>query len=131
MSSRSLRAIPIVEEKWGFLAKTDNVKSYLPLLTTEKLATGAGQGAGSSRHVWGRGCWRPWVVVIGCGAAADEPNGHKKTVSESETVAGQHSEKITEIPEAKSGEPMVAKTFRSTRVSQLSRVPRFINKFFG
>ena len=57
--------------------------------------------------------------------------GHKKTVSESETVAGQHSEKTTEMPKAKSGEPMVAKTFRSIRGSQPSRVPRFINKFFG
>jgi hypothetical protein len=69
--------------------------------------------------------------LIGCGAAADELNGHKKTVSESETVAGQHSEKITEMPKAKSGKPMVAKTSRSTRGSLLSRVPRFVNEFFG
>jgi len=40
---------------------------------------------------------------VGCGTAADERNGHKKTVSNSETVAGQHSEKITEMPKAKSG----------------------------
>jgi hypothetical protein len=64
-------------------------------------------------------------------AAADELNGHKKTVSESETVAGQHPEKTTEMPEAKSGKPMVAKTFRSTRGSWPSRGPRFINRFFG
>jgi len=57
--------------------------------------------------------------------------GHKKTVSESETVAGQHSEKTTGIPAAKSGEPMAAKTFRSARGSLPSKVPRFINKFFG
>jgi hypothetical protein len=68
---------------------------------------------------------------IGGGAAADELNGHKKTVSESETVAGQHPEKTTEIPAAKSREPMVVKTFRATRGSLPSRVPRFINKFFG
>jgi hypothetical protein len=54
-----------------------------------------------------------------------------KTVSESETVAGQQSEKITEMPKAKSGKPIVEKTFRSTRGSLLSRVPRFVNKFFG
>jgi len=58
-------------------------------------------------------------------------NGHKKTVSEYETVAGKNQEKTTEIPAAKSGEPMVAKTFRSTRGSLPSKVPRFINKFFG
>ena len=58
-------------------------------------------------------------------------NGHKKTVSDSETVAGQKLEKTTEIPEVKSGKPIVAKTFRSTRGSLPSRVPRFINKFFG
>ncbi len=29
-------------------------------------------------------------LCIGCGAAAGELNGHKKTVSESETVAGQY-----------------------------------------
>jgi hypothetical protein len=60
-----------------------------------------------------------------------ELNGHKKTVSESETVAGQQSEKTTEMPKATSGKPMVAKTFRSTRSSLLSRVPRFVNRFFG
>ncbi|ALD20628.1 hypothetical protein AM218_04555 [Hymenobacter sp. DG25A] len=64
-------------------------------------------------------------------AAADELDGHKKTVSESETVAGQNPEKTTEMPKAKSGKPMVAKTFRSTRGFLKSRVPRFINKFFG
>ncbi len=68
---------------------------------------------------------------MGRGAAADEINGHKKTVSDSETVVGQHSEKTTETPEAKSGKPMVVKTFRSTRGSLTSRVTRFINKFFG
>ena len=35
------------------------------------------------------------------------------------------------MPEAKSGKPMVVKTFRSTRGFLPSRVPRFINKFFG
>jgi hypothetical protein len=67
---------------------------------------------------------------IGYGEA-DELNGHKKTVSESETVAGQQSEKTTEMPKAKSEKPIVAKTFRSIRGSLLSRVPRFINRFFG
>jgi hypothetical protein len=70
-------------------------------------------------------------LCIGCGAAADELNGHKKTVSKSETVAGQQPEKITEIPEVKSGKPMMVKASRSIRGSQPSRVPRFINKFFG
>jgi hypothetical protein len=72
-----------------------------------------------------------YELRIGCGAAADELNGHKKTVSKSETVAGQYSEKTTEMPDAKSGKPMVAKTFRPTRGSLLSRIPRFVNKFFG
>ena len=58
-------------------------------------------------------------------------NEHKKTVSESETVAGQKLKKTTEIPEVKSGKPIVAKTFRSTRGSRPSKVPRFINKLFG
>jgi hypothetical protein len=80
------------------------MKSYLPLPTMGKL--------------------------IGC-MAATELSGHKKTVSESETVAGQQPEKITEMPKAKSGKPIVAKTFRSTRGSLLSRVPRFVNRFFG
>jgi hypothetical protein len=62
---------------------------------------------------------------------ANALNGHKKTVSESETVAGEQSKKITGKPKAKSGKPMLAKTFRSTRGSILSRVPRFVNKFFG
>ncbi|WP_157886852.1 hypothetical protein [Hymenobacter sp. PAMC 26628] len=61
----------------------------------------------------------------------NELNGHKKTVSESETVAGQQSEKTAETPKAKSGKPMAAKTFRSIRGSQPSRVPRFVNRFFG
>ena len=65
------------------------------------------------------------------GRAAAELNGHKKTVSESETVAGQQSEKTTEMPKAKSEKPMVAKTLRPTRGSLLSRVPRFVNRFFG
>lgn len=69
--------------------------------------------------------------AIAAGVVADELNGHKKTVSESETVTGQHPEKTTEMPEAKLGEPIVAKTFRPTRGSLPSRVPRFINKFFG
>ena len=68
---------------------------------------------------------------MGCGTAIDGLNGHKKTVSESETVAGQHSEKTMEIPEVKSEEPIVAKTFRPTRGFLPSRVPRSINKFFG
>ena len=63
--------------------------------------------------------------------ATNELNGHKKTVSDSETVAGQYPKKTTEIPEVKSGEMMVVKTFRSTRGSLPSGVPRFINKFFG
>jgi hypothetical protein len=73
------------------------------------------------------------MAGIGCGAAVDERNGHKKTVSESETVAGQYPEKTTAIlkPETKSGEPIAAKTCRSARSSLPSRVPRFINKFFG
>jgi hypothetical protein len=69
--------------------------------------------------------------MIGCQAAAAELSGHKKTVSESETVAGQQSEKTTEMPKAKSGKSMMAKTFRSIRGSQLSRIPRFVNRFFG
>jgi len=68
---------------------------------------------------------------MGCGASADEFNGHKKTVSNSETVAGQHPEKTTEIPAAKLEKPKVAKTFRSSRGSVQSRAPRFINGFFG
>jgi hypothetical protein len=67
----------------------------------------------------------------GSETAADELNGHKKTVSESETAAGQHPGKTTEIIEAKLEEPMAAKTFWSTRGSLPSRAPRFINKFFG
>ena len=70
-------------------------------------------------------------LLIGYRPAADERNGHKKTVSESETVAGQHPEKTTEIPDVKSEEPMVAKTFRPTRGFLPSGVPRFISKFFG
>jgi hypothetical protein len=35
------------------------------------------------------------------------------------------------MPTAKSEKPMVVKTFRSTRGSLLSKVPRFVNKFFG
>ncbi|WP_139362245.1 hypothetical protein [Hymenobacter sp. CRA2] len=62
---------------------------------------------------------------------ANELNGHKKTVSESETVAGQHPEKTTEMPEAKSRKPMVAKTLRSARGSLPGKGPRFINEFFG
>jgi hypothetical protein len=72
-----------------------------------------------------------YEIHVGCGGAADELNGHKKTVSEAETVTGQHPEKLAEIPKAKSVKPMVAKTFRSTRGSQPSRVPRFVNKLFG
>jgi hypothetical protein len=72
-----------------------------------------------------------YEILLGFGVAADELNGHKKTVSESETVAGQQLEKTTEMPKAKSGKSIVAKTFRSTRGSLLSRVPRFVNKFFG
>jgi hypothetical protein len=68
--------------------------------------------------------------LLSCVAAA-ELSGHKKTVSESETVAGQYSEKTTEMPQAKSGKPMVAKPFRATRGSLLNRVPRFVNRFFG
>jgi hypothetical protein len=67
---------------------------------------------------------------MGYGMAAEESNGHKKTVSKSETVAGQYPEKTTEIPAAKLEKPMVAKTFRSSRGSRSSRVPRFINWFF-
>ena len=72
-----------------------------------------------------------YEIWIGCGTATDELIGHKKTVSNSETVAGQHPEKTTEIPEVKSGEPIVAKTFRSIRGFLPSRVPRFINKLFS
>ncbi|WP_460616882.1 hypothetical protein [Hymenobacter ruber] len=57
--------------------------------------------------------------------------GHKKTVSESETVAGQNQEKTTEIPAAKSGEPITATTSRVIRGSLPGKVPRFINKVFG
>ncbi|MET4074771.1 hypothetical protein [Hymenobacter sp. UYCo722] len=60
-----------------------------------------------------------------------EPTAHKKAVSKSETVAGQQPEKTAEIPEAKSEKPAAAKTFRSSRGSLLSRVPRFINEFLG
>jgi len=63
--------------------------------------------------------------------ATAERNGHKKTVSESETVAGQQVEKIPEMPKAKSEKSVVAKTFRSARGSSLSRMPRFVNRFFG
>jgi hypothetical protein len=79
----------------------------------------------------GTGVTFEFEILLGCGVAADELSGHKKTVSESETVAGQQSEKITEMPKATSGKPIVEKTFRSTRGSLLSRVPRFVNKFFG
>jgi len=68
---------------------------------------------------------------MGGKVAAAKLSGHKKTVSESETVAGQQAEKTTEIPKAKSEKPMVTKTFRSTRGSLFSRAPRFINKFFS
>jgi hypothetical protein len=61
----------------------------------------------------------------------DERSGHKKTVSESETVAGQQSEKTTEMPKAKSEKPVEAKTLRPTRGSLLNRIPRFVNRFFG
>jgi len=74
------------------------------------------------------------VGVTACGeycAAGNDLNGHKKTVSESETVAGQQSEEITEMPKAKLGKPMEAKTLRPTRGSLLSRIPRFVNRFFG
>ena len=64
------------------------------------------------------------------GGATDELNGHKKTVSDSGTVAGQHPKKTTEIPEVKSGKIMMVKTFRSTRGSLPSGAPRFINKLF-
>jgi len=70
-------------------------------------------------------------ALIDCAAAAAERGGHKKTVSESETVARQQSEKTTEMPKAKSGKPMVAKTLRPTRGSLLSRIPRFVNRFLG
>ena len=60
-----------------------------------------------------------------------ELNGHKKTVSDSETVAGQYPKETTEIPEIKSGEMMMVKTFRSIRGSLPSGVPRFIIRFFG
>jgi hypothetical protein len=93
------------------------MKAYLPM--TAGLATGARQTA--------RGVGRR----KGAPGGSNERNGHKKTVSESETVAGQPSEKITEMPKAKSGKPIVAKTFRLSRGSLLSRVPRFVNKFFG
>ncbi len=100
----------------------------------EKPAAGVGRGNGNSH-----GCGRVLAAngVMGfagcrdCQAAAAELNGHKKTVSESETVAGQQSEKIAKMPKAKSEKSMMAKTFRSTRGSLLSRVPRFVNKFFG
>jgi hypothetical protein len=70
-------------------------------------------------------------ILLGGAAAATEFSGHKKTVSESETVAGQQSEKITEMPKAKSGKPVEAKTLRPIRGSLLNRVPRFVNRFFG
>jgi len=59
---------------------------------------------------------------------AIEPDGHKKTVSESETVAGQQSEKTTETP---TGKAIVAKTLRPARGSLARRLPRFIDRFFG
>ena len=102
----------------------DKVKSYLLLPLTEKRTTDMGRDDGGSRRGWGV------LASKGDKAATDELSGHKKTVSESETVAGQHSEKITEIPEAKSEKPLVAKTFRFPRGSLLSRFPRFVNKFF-
>jgi len=97
----------------------------------EKWAAGAGGSYDARRRRW-----RPkerGTLPDGKDyqAACNELNGHKKTVSKSETVVGQHAEKITELPTAKSGKPMEVKTFRPTRGSQLSGVPRFINRFFG
>jgi len=102
---------------------------------TEKLAASMGRGDGDSRQGRRRGIGVQegygvcWMKALPC--SNNELSGHKKTVSDSETVAGQHSKKTTGMPKAKSEKPMVAKTFRSTRGSLPSRVPRFINKFFG
>jgi hypothetical protein len=61
-------------------------------------------------------------------AAGAERGGHKKTVSESETVAGKTQKKATETPTAKS---IVAKTLRPARGSLARRLPRFIDIFLG
>jgi len=82
--------------------------------------------AGAGGQAGGAVCW-----IKGLPGNSNELSGHKKTVSESETVAGQQAEKITEMPKAKLTKPIVVKTLRSTRGSLLSRVPRFVNKFFG
>jgi len=63
--------------------------------------------------------------------AAAKPAGHKKTVSESETAAGQYPKRIAEMPKATGKKPMGAKTWRPARGARSSRVPRFINKIFG
>jgi hypothetical protein len=96
-----------------------------------KALAAATVGGWLSASAGGTGVAFEFEILLGCRAAADKLNGHKKTVSESETVAGQQAAKITEMPKAKSGKPIVEKTFRSTRGSLLSRVPRFVNKFFG
>lgn len=101
-----------------------------------------GRGDGGSSYGWVASAGvhegaRIWVlslnyeIWIGCGAVADELNGHKKTVSESETVTGQYLEIRTETLAAESGKPTVSKTFRSSRGSLPDRVSRFINGFFG
>ena len=110
MSSRSLRAIPELGKIKYVVSNKGRVRLSGSDALTPRLS---------------------YEIRIGYEAATDELNGHKKTVSESETVAGQHPEKTTEMPEAKSGKPMATKTFRSTRGSLPSRVPRFINKLFG
>ena len=67
----------------------------------------------------------------GLAGSNNERNGHKKTVSKSETVTGVTIGKTMKMPAAKSEKPMVAKSFRATRESLPSRVPRFVNKSFG
>jgi hypothetical protein len=56
-----------------------------------------------------------------------ELTAHKKTVSESGTVAGQQPEKVIEKP----AKPTTSKTFRSSRGALFSSVPRFINGCLG
>jgi hypothetical protein len=60
-------------------------------------------------------------------AGQTDPIGHKKTVSNHETAAGQQPEKTEE----KSADPTAAKTFWSSRGPLFSRVPRFINGCLG
>jgi hypothetical protein len=65
--------------------------------------------------------------------AGQLPNsaGIKKPFRNPKRWRDNNQKKIMEMPIAKAGKPMMAKTFRSTRGSLLSRVSRFVNKFFG